>query len=130
MYKLHCERTIACSHNLTLHKGKCKNPHGHNFKVVVDIDADKLINGGSSDGMVMDFGDIKDIIDYYDHKHLNTAVAYNGVNLEFINQPTAERLAKKLAEEIMEVSTNPYINFVVVRVYETDTQYAEYFLEA
>ena len=129
MYRLHCERTIASSHQLEQHNGKCKNLHGHNFKVIVDIEALKLITGGSSDGMVMDFGDVKKVIDLYDHSHLNNfEINVNDNSFNFHTQPTAERLAHVIALEIYEVSNNPYIDSIRVRVYETDTQYAEYLM--
>lgn len=135
MFRLHCDRTIACSHKLHQHDGKCQNLHGHNFRIVVDIEASKLIEGGSSDGMVMDFGDVKRIIDQFDHTHLNHHVAivsYIGAPLygSFTDQPTAERFAQILALEIYNTSKNCYITSVKVRVYETETQYAEFILNS
>ena len=44
-----------CSHRLTNHEGLCKNIHGHTYKLEVEIDG-SLLSGGSSDGMVIDFG--------------------------------------------------------------------------
>lgn len=119
MFNLHCERTIACSHQLEFHKGKCQNLHGHNFKVIVDVEATALISEGSSMGMVMDFGDIKEIIDTFDHTHLNTT-------LSGCKQPTAEFLSYILASRIYNRTGNDAVTKVTVRVYETDTQYAEY----
>lgn len=121
MYKLFCERTIACSHQLKSHNGKCKFLHGHNFKVQVTVLACKLCQGGSSDGMIIDFGTIKAIIDAYDHKHLNETTS----SPTFKFQPTAERLSEILAKEIYVKAENPYIDKVTVRVYEAENQYAE-----
>ena len=126
MFKLHLEREIACSHRLVHHNGKCNNLHGHNYFVEVDITTKTLINGGSSDGMVVDFGDVKRIIDHFDHKHLNDVT-----NME---QPTAERLAELMCIAIVETcregATTPYgINNplkVRVRVHETRGQYVEF----
>lgn len=135
MYKLHCERTVASSHRLTHHKGKCKNLHGHNFRILVDIEAHKLIEGGSSDGMVMDFGDIKGLIDSFDHAHLNdmSVAKYSDgeltIDKDFLTQPTAERFAYRLATLIFNNSENIYLHKITVRVYETETQYAEYTLD-
>ena len=53
------------------HKGLCKNLHGHTYKMEVKIEGD-LIKYGSSNGMVIDFGDLKEILmqeidEVYDH---------------------------------------------------------------
>ena len=120
-YKVSIERDIAVAHQLIHHKGKCHNLHGHNLKVIVEITASNLIADGSSKGMVIDFGDVKRLIDKYDHKYLNDEVP------EWMrDQPTAERLSEMLALEIVEVSENLYIYNVKVKVYEAEGQYAEF----
>jgi 6-pyruvoyltetrahydropterin/6-carboxytetrahydropterin synthase len=54
---------IDAGHRVFNHKSKCFSPHGHRYVIEVGID-DKLIKrpGTSSEGMVMDFGDIKEIL--------------------------------------------------------------------
>lgn len=149
MYKLHVEREIACSHRLNLHEGKCFNLHGHNYKVIVDIKCSTIqdCGGASSDGMLLDFGTIKNIVDELDHKHLNeffeikassTAVDKSkSVNLykSLAIQPTSERLCLYFATEILNqvyATYEPY-NFkenfetgIRVRMYESTNNYAEY----
>lgn len=55
-------------HRLQNHNGKCVNLHGHQYvlEVVVEgeINAD---TGSSSRGMVVDFGDIKTLLEKYVH---------------------------------------------------------------
>ena len=53
---------IDMAHRVPNHKSKCHNLHGHRYKIEVGVD-DKLITrkGSSSEGMVIDFGDLKDI---------------------------------------------------------------------
>lgn len=139
MYKLHVEREIACSHRLTLHDGKCKNLHGHNYYIVVDINRDALWEGGSSDGMLVDFGDIKEVIDNLDHKHLNDyfeVIKYQvpeGTLCNLIQalaiQPTSERLAEFIARAIHRKLCCKYamhIMDICVKVYESKSNYAEF----
>lgn len=49
-------------HRVPEHKSKCKNPHGHRYKIEVTIEAEELLDKGSDTGMVQDFGDIKKIL--------------------------------------------------------------------
>jgi 6-pyruvoyl tetrahydropterin synthase/QueD family protein len=119
------ERDIAIAHHLSYHKGKCANEHGHNLKVVVDIQAPKLISSKeSSSGMIIDFGDIKQIIDSLDHQQLNEYFAVNDFGLDLKNQPTAERLAKYFALKIIGILESYYS--IKVTIYESPTQYAYY----
>ena len=70
----------------------CAQLHGHTYKVIVEVE-------GKNDrgGMVVDFKDIKNIIDIFDHKHVNTIFAQEG--LEDV-EATAENMAGFLFERI------------------------------
>lgn len=141
MYKLHVEREIACSHQLHGHDGKCKNLHGHNYYIVVDVFNDKLLDMGSSDGMLLDFGDIKGIIDALDHHHLNSyfenlkGFLKDGSLKDLVSvmsiQPTSERLAEFIVRTIEKTARDKYdesLKNVIVKVYESKNNYAEYSL--
>jgi 6-pyruvoyltetrahydropterin/6-carboxytetrahydropterin synthase len=71
MYVINVEHSIDSAHFLSGYKGKCKNIHGHRWRVEVEVACDDLISHGEFRGMVVDFSqlkeDIKEIIDYYDH---------------------------------------------------------------
>ena len=61
---------ISCGHVVSGHPGKCKNLHGHNYRIHFHCEGE--IN---SDGMVIDFGDIKTFLcwwleDNWDHRFL------------------------------------------------------------
>jgi 6-pyruvoyltetrahydropterin/6-carboxytetrahydropterin synthase len=122
MYNLHVEREIAVSHQLKYHDGKCRHLHGHNLKVIVDIEATNLIKEGSSMNMVVDFGTVKKEIDRLDHTHLNDY--FEGT--EIGEQPTSEILCKFLADRIADVAENDYITKIQVAIYEATGQYAQY----
>lgn len=53
-------------HRVTNHKSKCRNLHGHRYKVEICLEGD-VINriGSSGEGMVMDFEDVKRIANQY-----------------------------------------------------------------
>lgn len=131
MYSMHVEREIAIAHKLTYHSGKCGNSHGHNLKVVVDIWAEKLIEEDeSSNGMIMDFGAIKGVIDDLDHSDINIYFIKRYNNNSLYNylaiQPTAERLSEYFAEEILKNCSNESVKKIRVAVHEATNQYATY----
>jgi len=82
IYRLELEHHFDAAHYLPKHPGKCSRLHGHRWEVKVVIQTTRL-NG---QGMVVDFGDIKDIINGFDHRHLN----------EIMDNPTAELIAGDL----------------------------------
>ncbi len=59
------EKTIEIDlgHRVPNHKSKCRNLHGHRYKIEVGVD-DKVIteSGQSDEGMVIDFSDLKEIM--------------------------------------------------------------------
>lgn len=74
------EYTFEAAHQLVNHSGKCRNLHGHSYKVVVYV-SDFILreDQGSSGGMVIDYGDIDDIMkplleQRLDHKYLNESL--------------------------------------------------------
>lgn len=61
-------------HRVPDHRSKCRNIHGHRYKIQVEVVAPRTIrkDGDSERGMVMDFGIIKEILttsihDPFDH---------------------------------------------------------------
>ncbi len=108
MYQLTLKHHFDAAHRLlpndNLFSKKCSNLHGHRWEVIIKLKSKKLING-----MVVDFGKIKDVIDYFDHKTLLEAHADNFVLCEIIKNtcgedsviflrksPTAENLSEIL----------------------------------
>jgi len=104
------EMEIDMAHRIPSHKSKCRSLHGHRYKIEVGVD-DKLIEEGSSEGMVIDFGDLKWVMaEEIDKKYDHNAIFYRydpiikiidiispyqpktPIIVDFI--PTAENLAK------------------------------------
>lgn len=64
------------AHMLGNHVGGCQNLHGHTYKMVVGVSgkAEYLIEEGSSKGMIMDFRNLKailnDLVSQIDHSYI------------------------------------------------------------
>ncbi|MCA9402628.1 MAG: 6-carboxytetrahydropterin synthase QueD [Candidatus Omnitrophica bacterium] len=83
---------MASAHFLRGYPGKCKDMHGHTWKVEVFLAANEL----NELGMVEDFAILKrkfkDYLAELDHKCLNDLAYFQAVN------PTAENIAKYIYE--------------------------------
>jgi 6-pyruvoyltetrahydropterin/6-carboxytetrahydropterin synthase len=66
------EFTFEASHHLPGHKGKCRRPHGHSYRLQVSLRGPIIdAPGQSDDGMVMDFDDLKQIVNSTILEHLS-----------------------------------------------------------
>ncbi len=55
--------SFEMAHALPAYEGKCHNIHGHSYKLFVTVEGLPLQQqGASTDGMVLDFGTIKQIV--------------------------------------------------------------------
>lgn len=88
MYYVKKTIELSASHFLKLdYISKCENIHGHNWIITVYCKREKL----NKNGMVVDFGLIKDLVMKFDHKFLNDMFDFN---------TTAENLARYFWEFI------------------------------
>lgn len=82
------EFTFEASHQLPNHDGKCRQLHGHSWKLIVEVtgyvQASLPVDGRQpypKEGMVWDYSDIKrivqPIVDQLDHHHLGSGRIYN-----------------------------------------------------
>lgn len=117
MFEVKIETHFSSAHHLLNYKGKCENPHGHNWKVEVYARGNEL----DKSNILIDFKalkkEINEIVDYLDHKDLNELPEFNNESpsSEFI----ARYIYKKAKEKINEISR--------VDVWETPTSRASYF---
>lgn len=136
---------IDMGHRVPNHQSKCYNLHGHRYQIEVGVD-DKVVTtpGASDEGMVIDFGDLKQImmerIDaIYDHgmclyvndpvvKEFNECPTIsNGMKLIIVDFiPTAENLAKHWSKLIQGPLYDRGIKLKHVKVWETPTSTAIY----
>ncbi|HDR04132.1 MAG TPA: 6-carboxytetrahydropterin synthase QueD [Candidatus Marinimicrobia bacterium] len=57
MLEISKEFTFDMAHRLALHSGKCKNLHGHSYRLQVFLSSEK-----NSQGMIADFAEIKNMV--------------------------------------------------------------------
>ncbi len=130
---------FSAAHTLPFHRGKCSQPHGHNYLLEVavtgQIQSEQPKEGESSSeaGMIIDFGNLdvlvqKRILDKMDHHSLN----------ELLDNPTAENIAtlifSELADSLFKPSTIPVAelpasgagrSLVSIKLWETPDAYVE-----
>ena len=115
------EFTFDAAHHLHNYEGKCKNLHGHTYRVVLGL-------SGYTDerGLMIDFGDIKGIWKekieiHLDHRYLNETLPPMNTTAENIVVWIYEKLAAALLDE--QRYNGARVEFI--RLYETPTSYAE-----
>jgi 6-pyruvoyltetrahydropterin/6-carboxytetrahydropterin synthase len=121
MFEVAVEQTFAAGHALRNYKGKCENVHGHNFKVRVVIEGEKL----DETGLLVDFLDVKAamqaIIDRLDHVFLNDVAPFD------VKNPSAENIAEHFYSEMARsLKSAVPVRVREVKVWETDIQSATY----
>src|SRR5579862_9227940 len=93
MYEVTVEAGFSSGHYLRNYRGKCENPHGHNYKVRLTLCGKELDEAG----LLLDFKQLKNImrpvIDRIDHQMLNDLEPFTRLN------PSAENLARFFFEE-------------------------------
>ncbi|RHJ81935.1 6-carboxytetrahydropterin synthase QueD [Parabacteroides sp. AM08-6] len=89
MYTIIKQLEISSAHRLSLsYSSKCENLHGHNWIITVHCRSNEL----NTDGMVIDFSHIKQIVkDKLDHQTLNDVLPFN---------PTAENIARWICDQL------------------------------
>jgi len=117
--KIGLTEIIHCAHYLDGHP-KCGEVHGHSYKVEITLNGsmDSIRDPDAFMGMLVDFGDLKKVLRKYDHKCLN----------DFFSPPTAEMFTIILCFDISQYlrdTENNLVNKITVRVYETETSWAE-----
>lgn len=133
--------TFSAAHRLTNYEGQCKYLHGHNYKLEVTVQKKQDL---MRNGFVIDFKEVKRMLGFvkgiYDHATIVSTEDAQLYNLlisgelkdikihAFPGNTTAENMIsdmRKLMEEFI-VSNNLQITIVKVRLYETETSYAEW----
>ena len=89
MFELQKSFRFEAGHCLAFHDGKCIQPHGHSYILVVHLLSHELLQEGPQKNMVMDFADItavvKPMIDkYFDHQWLNESLKTETPTVEFM----------------------------------------------
>jgi 6-pyruvoyltetrahydropterin/6-carboxytetrahydropterin synthase len=120
MYELKVQTHFAAAHQLRMVADKCENLHGHNWKIEVCVQGEKL----NEAGILIDFGEIKryvaDIMKVLDHKFLNELDIFPGGN------PSSESIARYIADTLQARIDDPAIAISRVTAWESDNASATY----
>jgi 6-pyruvoyltetrahydropterin/6-carboxytetrahydropterin synthase len=124
MYEVTVQAHFSSGHYLREYHGKCENPHGHNYRVLVTLSGAEL----ESNGLLLDFKVLKDILKpvvaYLDHQMINDLEPFTTVN------PSAENLAKYFFDETsrqLNDVTGGRVRVKSSTIFETDTSQATYY---
>lgn len=124
-------------HRVTNHKSACKNLHGHRYKMIVELGGKiNTSTGSSSQGMIIDFGDIKKLISenvvaqldhafmYWDDDKTMNEFAKSHPELKWSKVsfvPTAENIAAYVAEQLQALCSDNFASVTLVSVTINET---------
>jgi 6-pyruvoyltetrahydropterin/6-carboxytetrahydropterin synthase len=124
MYEVTVEAGFSSGHYLRNYRGKCENPHGHNYRVLVTLAGAEL----DETGLLLDFKLLKTllhpVVAYLDHQMINDLPPFTELN------PSAENLARYFYDETSRQLREVTAGRVSVKdctVFETDTSFARYY---
>lgn len=135
--------SFETGHALYGYDGKCKNVHGHSYKLSVTVIGTPISdNSNVKYGMVIDFTDLKhivkeEIVDQFDHAtvfnkntpHIELAneLKERGHHVILVNyQPTSENMVIDFAAKIKNRLPEG-IELFSLKLQETDTSFAEWY---
>ncbi|MFI3266367.1 MAG: 6-carboxytetrahydropterin synthase [Rikenellaceae bacterium] len=137
------EFTFETAHSLEGYDGACSEIHGHSYRLFVTIIGSPIKDTSSPKyGMVMDFGDLKrivnkTIVDRFDHSLVLKASQGNAELIETLKkyygrieivdyQPTCENMVSHFASDISK-QLPENVKLFSIKLHETASSYAEWF---
>ena len=135
--------SFETAHALYGYDGKCKNIHGHSYKLSVTVIGKPITDSTNVKfGMVIDFGDLKkivneEIVDVFDHAiifnkntpHLDLGNILKDADHDVLlvdYQPTTEMMVLDFVEKIQK-RLPKNISLHVLKLQETESSYAEWY---
>ena len=133
------------AHALHRYDGACANIHGHSYRLEVTVTGPIITDAlNPKCGMIIDFGDLKQIVqttvlNQFDHALVLNSAVKNDVetwraaslqslfgNIIFVDyQPTNENLLVDFAKRIQSALPT-HVTLVKLRMYETNASFAEW----
>ena len=124
MFEVTVEAGFSSGHYLRNYRGKCENPHGHNYRVLVTLVGTELDEAG----LLLDFKILKTllrpVVEYLDHQMINDLAPFTEIN------PSAENLARYFYQETARLLSEMTGGRVLIKdctIFETDTSFARYY---
>ncbi|MFA5763325.1 MAG: 6-carboxytetrahydropterin synthase [archaeon] len=128
MFEINTSANFEAAHRLSSYEGKCKQIHGHNWKVELNASSSVL----DKNEFVYDFTNLKKILNEFDHK---TILKNNTKNKKLVKsfptdwvvwldfEPSAEQLAKYICNKI---SSQTKLEFIKITVWENEKSSASF----
>ncbi|MDP9039600.1 MAG: 6-carboxytetrahydropterin synthase QueD [Acidobacteriota bacterium] len=124
MFEVTVQAGFSSGHYLRNYHGKCENPHGHNYRVLVTLSGEHL----DETGLLLDFKLLKTllqpVVDLLDHQMINDIPPFTETN------PSAENLAlyfyERTATQLVELTAGR-VRVKDCTVFETDTSFARFY---
>lgn len=106
-----CAFTFEAAHQLPWHSGKCRELHGHGYRLEVTVEGPV-----GEHGIVVDFADLRavvhrEVVSRYDHRYLN----------DLLPNPTAELLAHEVWKRLEAAG----LDVTRLRLWETPDSWVE-----
>lgn len=136
------EFNFEIAHALWNYDGPCANIHGHSYRMFVTVIGEPLDNEiNPKNGMVIDFGDLKKIINEQIVNPMDHAVTLNKKAVNSFNcmdnqmfkkqyivdyQPTCENMVIDFVEKIKN-KLPKHIKLFSLKLHETATSFAEWY---
>jgi 6-pyruvoyltetrahydropterin/6-carboxytetrahydropterin synthase len=116
MYEVTVEAGFSSGHYLRNYRGKCENPHGHNYKVRVTLRGKDL----DTAGLLLDFKQLKQVM----RPVIDRLEPFTVIN------PSAENLSRYFFDETnrqLSEMTGGRVQVKDCTIFETDTTTATYY---
>lgn len=120
-WQLTVRSELCAAHALRHYKGKCENPHGHNFAVEAVVEGSVL---SADTELLADFSDLKadlkSVLATLDHKDLNLTPPFDTLN------PSSENLSRYIYQSLAPLVQKRGVRLYSVTVSEKAAQSATY----
>lgn len=124
MWEISHETVVAAAHQLRHAAGEGERLHGHNWRIKATLRAKEL----DRSGFVVDFAllgkTLRDLVEPYEHVFLNEIAPFDDV------EPTAENIARVVADNLAAKLDDGRVLVHKVEVWENDVCGATYYRTA
>jgi 6-pyruvoyltetrahydropterin/6-carboxytetrahydropterin synthase len=121
MWEISQETCVAAAHQLRFAPGEGERLHGHNWRIKATVRAERL----DASGFVLDFNalaaTLRALVEPYEHVFLNEIAPFDDLN------PTAENIARVVADDLAAKIDDARAKVARVEVWENDTCCAIYY---
>jgi 6-pyruvoyltetrahydropterin/6-carboxytetrahydropterin synthase len=121
MWEISQETCVAAAHQLRFAPGEGERLHGHNWRIKATVRAERL----DASGFVLDFNalaaTLRALVEPYEHVFLNEIAPFDDLN------PTAENIARVVADNLAAKVDDDRVKVLKVEVWENDSCAATFY---